>query len=371
MKISTAPRVSFLKILPFLMFGILVIGAVFTAVWIGNSDSGAVSSTGLTTSRVGLVYDNQAESEGSSNQNRSTAILITGGRVFTQGPAGVIEGDILIENGMIQGVGQNLRAPRNVRRIDARGMIVTPGLIDAQSALWTTAAAGDDDARDGSLNILDAVDIYGDAWEEAAARGVTAVYVQPGAGVLGGRGAVLSVGPGSSIEEMLLLEDASLHGSISSESNFEAIKGVLEDAKKYGEAWKKYREFQKEKSGKEQEEVAAEETRRRGRTVRGQRTADQQATGERRAGQRTTGRRQAETSVEASQEEQQVEETVAEPNEPEFDAVKEFVLRVLEREVPLRLEAEEEEDLRYALTLADEFGICLVIEGAFEAHELA
>ena len=375
MKTSTVPKVSLLKLLPFLIFGILVIGAVVTAVWIGNLDGWAVSSAGLTTSRVGLVNGSQADevaggSEDSGNQDRASAILLVGGRVFTQGPAGVIEADVLVENGMIQRVGQNLRAPRHVRRIDARGMMVTPGLIDAQSALWTTGAAGSDDARDGSLNILDAVDIYDDSWEEAAARGVTAVYVQPGAGVLGGKGAVLSVGPVSSLEDLLLLEDAALHGSIGSESNYETIKGVLEGAKKYGEAWKKYREFLQEKSEKEQEEAAAVETRRGGRTGRGQRAAGQQATGERRAGQRTAGRRQAETAAEASQEEQQVEETVAEPNEPEFDAVKEVVLRVLEREVPLRLKAEKEEDLQFALTLADEFKICLVIEGAFEAHEL-
>lgn len=60
--------------------------------------------------------------------------LIKGGSVLTmQSPLSVARHDILIHNGVIQQIGPNLRvpgAPGKVRVVDARGLILTPGLVD-------------------------------------------------------------------------------------------------------------------------------------------------------------------------------------------------------------------------------------------------
>ncbi|MCL6582272.1 MAG: dihydroorotase [bacterium] len=57
-------------------------------------------------------------------------IIIQGGRVVD--PANQTDGlfDVLIEDGKIKAVGKNLPVGQDVRLIDARGLLVTPGLID-------------------------------------------------------------------------------------------------------------------------------------------------------------------------------------------------------------------------------------------------
>jgi dihydroorotase len=58
------------------------------------------------------------------------SLLLTGGRVID--PANHIDSstDLLIIDGKISAVGQNLSAPKEIERFDARGKIICPGLID-------------------------------------------------------------------------------------------------------------------------------------------------------------------------------------------------------------------------------------------------
>jgi dihydroorotase len=55
------------------------------------------------------------------------ALAVTGGRVVT--PEGLIEGGVLVQDGRIAAIG-GFDCPANVQRIDARGALVAPGLID-------------------------------------------------------------------------------------------------------------------------------------------------------------------------------------------------------------------------------------------------
>ncbi|MDO7911218.1 amidohydrolase family protein [Pseudomonas sp. 22-AL-CL-001] len=73
----------------------------------------------------------------------SEALLIEGGRVMTMDPAlGDIEdGDVLIRDGRIVAVGQNLDAG-GARRIDARGQVVLPGFVEAHNHLYVTLMRG-------------------------------------------------------------------------------------------------------------------------------------------------------------------------------------------------------------------------------------
>ena len=57
-------------------------------------------------------------------------LLIKGGRVIdpSQGIDGAV--DILIEGGVVKELGKGLKAPAGIETIDAKGLLVTPGLID-------------------------------------------------------------------------------------------------------------------------------------------------------------------------------------------------------------------------------------------------
>lgn len=63
-------------------------------------------------------------------------IAITGGRVLTMGPAGEISaGTVVLRDGRILSVGADVAVPADAKIIDARGKIVTPGLVASGTAL--------------------------------------------------------------------------------------------------------------------------------------------------------------------------------------------------------------------------------------------
>ena len=213
-------------------------------------------------------------------------LLLVGGRVLTQADAGVLpEADVLIVDGKIAAVGPDLDAPENARRIDVQGLTVAPGLIDARSTLWLTAASARQGAADGGLNALDGVDWYGQDWLEVARQGVTAVSIQPASsGNLGGLSAVLRVAPVDELEGLILKSDAAMQAALGMgdrsgtsrdrSSQFERIQAAFTAAQKYQEAWQKWDEYEKKKAeakeeGKDKEaENDAEKAKRKTRTPR-------------------------------------------------------------------------------------------------------
>ncbi|MBE6011702.1 amidohydrolase [Anaeropeptidivorans aminofermentans] len=101
---------------------------------------------------------------------------------------------ILIENGKIKEIGKNLNAP-DAEVIDAKGRIVTPGLIDSHCHTGTedtgTDAAGDVNETTNpalaGLRIIDALHFYDKSFETALRTGVTTVVTGPGsANIIGG-----------------------------------------------------------------------------------------------------------------------------------------------------------------------------------------
>lgn len=60
-------------------------------------------------------------------------ILIKNGTVLTVTQGTLSDTDVLIENGKISKISDNISAPHNTRIIDAKGMFVMPGIIDAHS----------------------------------------------------------------------------------------------------------------------------------------------------------------------------------------------------------------------------------------------
>src|SRR5947209_6872048 len=71
----------------------------------------------------------------------SKPLALIGGHLLTQTDAGPLNGTVLIRDGKIAAVGQDVTIPGDAEKIDVTGFMVTPGLIDARSSLWLTAAA--------------------------------------------------------------------------------------------------------------------------------------------------------------------------------------------------------------------------------------
>src|SRR5689334_11410397 len=60
---------------------------------------------------------------------------ITGGTVHTASGSDIANGTVIIRDGLIEAVGANVAIPPDAAVIDAKGMHVYPGLIDANTSL--------------------------------------------------------------------------------------------------------------------------------------------------------------------------------------------------------------------------------------------
>ena len=110
---------------------------------------------------------------------------------------GIINGDILIENGKIIEIGNNIVVPLDAEVIDAQGNLVLPGFIDAHTHLGLWEDGMGFEGADGNeetdpitphLNPIDCINPMDRSFEEARNGGITSVCSTPGsANVMGGQ----------------------------------------------------------------------------------------------------------------------------------------------------------------------------------------
>ena len=110
---------------------------------------------------------------------------------------GIINGDILIENGKIIEIGNNIVVPLDAEVIDAQGNLVLPGFIDAHTHLGLWEDGMGFEGADGNeetdpitphLNPIDGINPMDRSFEEARNGGITSVCSTPGsANVMGGQ----------------------------------------------------------------------------------------------------------------------------------------------------------------------------------------
>lgn len=142
----------------------------------------------------------------------SQTILIKGGTVITVTDGVIENGDVLLKDGKIEKVGENIRPPDNAQVIDAAGKYIMPGIIDAHSHIgvysWPGVPAHSDgnEATDPITPQVRAEDSFNaddPAIKRAVAGGVTTIQSLPGsANLIGGQSFVLKLKPGLTAQQM-------------------------------------------------------------------------------------------------------------------------------------------------------------------------
>jgi imidazolonepropionase-like amidohydrolase len=113
-------------------------------------------------------------------------------------------GDILIRDGKIAEVGRGLSAPRGATVVDATGLYVMPGIIDAHSHIAANAINEGAVAVSAMVGMKDVLDPEAIAIYRALAGGVTTINLLHGsANPIGGRNAVLKLRWGADAEGLL------------------------------------------------------------------------------------------------------------------------------------------------------------------------
>ena len=145
---------------------------------------------------------------------RTPTVAIVGGTVMTAAGTVIENGVVVMRDGRIRAVGpaSDVAIPDDAERVDAQGRFVTPGLIDTHSHMGVYAQPGVNATNDGNEATAPVTaEVWaGDSfWPQdpalprAIAGGVTTIQVLPGsANLIGGRGAILKLHLGRSVEEM-------------------------------------------------------------------------------------------------------------------------------------------------------------------------
>jgi imidazolonepropionase-like amidohydrolase len=132
--------------------------------------------------------------------------LIRNATVLTVTKGDVENGSVLIENGKIAAVGQNISAPADATVVDATGKFLMPGIIDCHSHTAIEGGVNEGTVSDSSMvNIKDVLDPTDINIYRALAGGLTISNVLHGsANAIGGQTIVVKLRYGKSAPEMIM-----------------------------------------------------------------------------------------------------------------------------------------------------------------------
>lgn len=146
-------------------------------------------------------------------------LLIQNGTLYTMESERPICADLLIKDGKISEISKTIKPTEHMKVINAKGMLVFPGFIDAHSHIGIseekTTVQGDE-CNEGtnpvtpSMRAIDAINPMDSAFHNALAVGITGVMVGPGsANAIGGQFSFIKTS-GRCIDDMVVLAPAAI-----------------------------------------------------------------------------------------------------------------------------------------------------------------
>ncbi|HZY78154.1 MAG TPA: amidohydrolase family protein [Cyclobacteriaceae bacterium] len=187
------------------------------------------------------------------------SVLIKNGTVLTVTKGTLENTDVLVTNGKIAQIGKNIAAPAGTKVIDATGMHVMPGIIDAHSHAGLSAINEGTNAITPEVFTGDVVNPFDVGIYRALAGGVTVSHALHGsANSIGGESETLKHRYGTTDPEQMKMEGAprtikfalgenpTNHGRRNNEQPSSrmgvefVIRKAFNEGKEYMQAWDKY-----------------------------------------------------------------------------------------------------------------------------------
>jgi imidazolonepropionase-like amidohydrolase len=254
-------------------------------------------------------------------------ILIKDARILTMADKDYEKGSILIDDGKIVEISENIEIKDNYEVINADNMVVMPGIIDAHTHLGIGEEGvgweGQDynemtDPFTPQLRSIDAVNPADYGIKEALENGVTTIMTGPGsANVVGGESIVIKT-HGKTIDDMVLKNPAGIKAAFG-----ENPKRVYTEQKKLPTTRMGIAAVMRENLMKAEDYLAEKEN--------------------------------------------------AEKEGKPFkrDIKMESFIRVINKEIPLKVHAHRADDIMTAIRIAKEFDIDITLEHCTEGHKVA
>ena len=169
----------------------------------------SLSVAALTSVAAHADWTPDIEAWNSPMPEQPAAVIVRNATIWTGTDAGVLENaDLLIRNGRIGAIGQNLTAPRGAIEIDGEGRHITPGIIDAHS--HAAIIGGVNEASrisTADVRIRDVIDSESINIYRQLAGGVTAINLLHGsANAIGGQMSVIKMRWGASPAELVFAD---------------------------------------------------------------------------------------------------------------------------------------------------------------------
>ena len=249
-------------------------------------------------------------------------LLIKNGMIYTMGKAGILQGDILIDNGKIKAVGKDLAVDAK-QVIDASGFNIYPGLIEAHCHLGLHESSiqfeGNDvnestDPITPQLRAIDGINPMDETVRLACSHGVTSVCAGPGsANVIGGTFAIWKTN-GHVIDKMVINPMAAMKCAFGENPkrvySDNKIKTRMQTAAYLRETLMKTKEYMAKKA------LAGDDI----------------------------------------------------SKQPAYDMKLEAMIPVLEKKIPLKTHAHRADDILTALRIAREFDVLMTLDHCTEGH---
>ena len=253
-------------------------------------------------------------------------LCIKNGLIYTMTQKEPIKGDVLIEDGKIRGIGANLEIPEGTEVIDAEGLEVYPGFVEAHCHTGLDGYGIGYEGRDycelndlvtPQLRAIDGINPFDPCFQHAREAGVTCIGTGPGsADVLGGTFAAVKTA-GKRIDKMVVKYPVAMKCAFGENpKNCYQDKG---DTSRMTTAALLRNELFKAKAYMEKKEAAGDDVQK----------------------------------------------------QPEFNLKLESLIPVLKKEIPLKAHSHQANDIFTALRIAKEFGLDITLEHVTEGHMIA
>ena len=253
-------------------------------------------------------------------------LCIKNGLIYTMTQKEPIKGDVLIEDGKIRGIGANLEIPEGTEVVDAEGLEVYPGFVEAHCHTGLDGYGIGYEGRDycelndlvtPQLRAIDGINPFDPCFQHAREAGVTCIGTGPGsADVLGGTFAAVKTA-GKRIDKMVVKYPVAMKCAFGENpKNCYQDKG---DTSRMTTAALLRNELFKAKAYMEKKEAAGDDVQK----------------------------------------------------QPEFNLKLESLIPVLKKEIPLKAHAHQANDIFTALRIAKEFGLDITLEHVTEGHMIA